>query len=55
MLTFVFLLFYFLVETEPDAPRSETIVAGLGSFLATRILQPETMTTVIGRSIQLYG
>ena len=34
--------FYFSHETEPEAPRSETLVAGLRSVLAT--LQPETMT-----------
>ena len=34
--------FYFSLETDPEAPRSETLVAGLGSVLA--ILQPETMT-----------
>ena len=36
--------FFFLVETDPEAPRSETLVciAGLRSVLA--ILQPETMT-----------
>ena len=33
--------FYFLVETDPEAPRSETLVAGLRSVLA--ILQPEAM------------
>ena len=33
--------FYFLIETDPEAPRSETLVAGLRSVLA--ILQPETM------------
>ena len=33
--------FFFLVETDPEAPRSETLVAGLRSVLA--ILQPETM------------
>ena len=34
--------FYFSLEAMPEAPRSETLVAGLGSVLA--ILQPETMT-----------
>ena len=34
--------FFFLVETDPEAPRSETLVAGLRSVLA--ILKPETMT-----------
>ena len=33
---------YFSLETEPEAHRSETLVAGLGLVLAT--LQPETMT-----------
>ena len=33
--------FYFSIEAMPEAPRSETLVAGLGSVLA--ILQPETM------------
>ena len=33
--------FYFSIETDPEAPRSETLVAGLRSVLA--ILQPETM------------
>ena len=33
--------FYFLIETDPEAPRSETLVAGLRSVLA--ILQPEAM------------
>ena len=32
--------FYFSLEAMPEAPRSETLVAGLGSVLA--ILQPET-------------
>ena len=41
MLTFVFFDFYFSLETDPEAPRSETLVAGLRSVLA--ILQPETM------------
>ena len=27
--------FYFLIETEPEAPRSETLVAGLRSVLAS--------------------
>ena len=27
---FCILYFYFLLETEPEAPRSETLVAGLG-------------------------
>ena len=34
--------FYFLIETDPEAPRSETLVAGLRLVLA--ILQPESMT-----------
>ena len=34
--------FYFLIETDPEAPRSETLVAGLRSVLAA-ILQPEAM------------
>ena len=34
--------FYFSIETDPEAPRSETLVAGLGSVLA--ILEPESMT-----------
>ena len=33
--------FYFSLETDPEAPRSETLVAGLKSVLA--ILQPKTM------------
>ena len=33
--------FYFSIETDSEAPRSETLVAGLRSVLA--ILQPETM------------
>ena len=34
--------FYFSLEAMPEAPRSETLVAGLRSVLA--ILQPEAMT-----------
>ena len=34
--------FYFSLETEPEAPRSETLVAGLGLVLA--ILQPESIS-----------
>ena len=34
--------FYFSLESMPEAPRSETLVAGLRSVLA--ILQPETIT-----------
>ena len=33
--------FYFSLETEPEAPRSETLVASLRSVLA--ILQPEAI------------
>ena len=33
--------FYFLVETDPEAPRSETLVAGLKLILA--FLQPESL------------
>ena len=33
--------FYFSLEADSEAPRSETLVAGLRSVLA--ILQPETM------------
>ena len=33
--------FYFSIETDPEAPRSETLVAGLRYVLA--ILQPEAM------------
>ena len=43
MLTFVFCIFIqsFSLETEPEAPRSKTLVAGLISVLA--ILQPESI------------
>ena len=43
---FCILYFYFSLETEPEAPRSETLVAGLGLVLA--ILQPEIMTVYAG-------
>ena len=33
--------FYFLIETEPEASRSETLVAGLKLILA--FLQPESL------------
>ena len=33
--------FYFLIETDPEAPRSETLVAGLKLILA--FLQPESL------------
>ena len=35
---FCILYFYFLVETEPEAPRSETLVAGLRSVLAILLI-----------------
>ena len=49
--------FFFLVEAMPEAPRSETLVAGLGSVLAI-LLTERTCVRVCrlchGRSIQLY-
>ena len=41
---FCVLEFVFLVEAMPEAPRSETLVAGLRSVLDILVLQPEAMT-----------